>query len=233
MQSQPVIQLLRKYAPTFHPVVAFSPATDRLRLMNFTAANKTLTEDIYSNLSSFSEYIGTLLKSNHYKYGIGGYDEQRVIYGAIQHFDTPAEPRRIHLGIDIWGPVDTPVFAFMGGSIHSFAFNKNNGDYGATLVLLHQLDGFAFYTLYGHISMKDIENLSGAQYLNRGQTIGHFGPPEENGGWPPHLHFQVIIDMELKEGDYPGVCKLSERDKYLHNCPDPDFILQMMQYAGK
>jgi hypothetical protein len=37
--------------------------------------------------------------------------------------------------------------------------------------------------------------------------------------------------MEFKKGDYPGVCKYSEQRKYLLNCPDPDLILQMMQYA--
>ena len=52
----------------------------------------------------------------------------------------------------------------------------------------------------------------------------------ENGHWPPHLHFQIILDMQLKEGDYPGVCKYSEREKYLANCPDPDLILQLNQY---
>jgi hypothetical protein len=38
--------------------------------------------------------------------------------------------------------------------------------------------------------------------------------------------------MELKEGDYPGVCALSESDKYLKNCPNADLILQLMQYVA-
>lgn len=62
--------------------------------------------------------------------------------------------------------------------------------------------------------------------------IGHFGEPAENGDWPPHLHFQVIHDMEFKKGDYPGVCSISERERYLKNCPDPDLILKMMQQAN-
>jgi hypothetical protein len=58
----------------------------------------------------------------------------------------------------------------------------------------------------------------------------------ENARWPPHLHFQIVIDMEIpiaigKKGDYPGVCKLSEKEKYLNNCLDPDLILQMMKDA--
>ena len=140
------------------------------------------------------------------------------------------EPRRLHLGTDIWGPAGTPVFAFLGGMVHSFAFNNHYGDYGATIILLHQLEGYAFYTLYGHLSLRDIDYLSTGQFIIRGQTIGHFGEPHENGHWPPHLHFQIILDMELNDGDYPGVCRYSERNKYLENCPDPDLILQMNKY---
>lgn len=140
------------------------------------------------------------------------------------------EPRRLHLGTDIWGLSGTPVHAPMGGMIHSFAFNDNFGDYGATMILLHQLDGFPFYTLYGHLSYRDIENISEGQYVNRGQKIAHFGLPHENGHWPPHLHFQIIYEMGLYDGDYPGVCRYSERERYLSNCPDPDVILQMNKY---
>lgn len=142
------------------------------------------------------------------------------------------EPRRLHLGIDIWGPAGTPIYAPMGAMIHSFAFNNHYGDYGATLILSHQLDGFTFYTLYGHLSLKDIEHISAGHYVNRGQEIAHFGEPQENGHWPPHLHFQIIIDMELYEGDYPGVCRYSEREKYLANCPDPDVMLKMNRWIS-
>lgn len=233
MQPQPVIQLLRKYAHTFHPVVNFIPGKDKLLKLDFTESNHNLTPAIYNDIDAFSTYINQQLEKSNSRYGIGGYAELRVIYASSHHFDAGDEPRRLHLGIDIWGAAGTPVYAFMGGSIHSFGFNDNKGDYGATLVLLHQLEGFAFYTLYGHLSKKDIANLGAAQYVVRGQEIAHFGQPADNGHWPPHLHFQVILDMELKEGDYPGVCKYSEREKYLANCPDPDLILQMNQYANK
>ena len=149
--------------------------------------------------------------------------------GEIEHAEQ-TEPRRLHLGTDIWGPAGTPVFAAMGGMIHSFAFNNHFGDYGATLILLHQLDGLPFYTLYGHLSLRDIESISSGQYVTRGQEIAHFGLSHENGHWPPHLHFQVIIDLGLYEGDYPGVCKYSEREYYLNNCPDPDVILRMNRF---
>jgi hypothetical protein len=54
----------------------------------------------------------------------------------------------------------------------------------------------------------------------------------ENGNWPSHLHFQIILDLQDWQGDYPGVCKYSERQLWLDNCPDPDLILGMNQYVS-
>jgi peptidoglycan LD-endopeptidase LytH len=121
----------------------------------------------------------------------------------------------------------------MNGIVHSFNFNNRFGDYGATLLLTHNLEGFPFHTLYGHLSLNSIKNFREGINVQRGDLIGEFGIPLENGQWPPHLHFQVIIDIADWKGDYPGVCKYSESEKYLENCPDPDLILQMMAYAVK
>ena len=228
-----IANLLRKFQHTFHTVVPFNAGKDKLLLMDFTAANISLTPGIFDDTERFSNYIsGQLIKANAV-YGIGGYNENRSIYSRSKHFDNPlqTEPRRIHLGIDIWGKAGTPVYAPLGGMVHSFAYNDHFGDYGATIVLLHQLEGMPFYTLYGHLSKKDIATLDEGDYISIGQEFAHFGNAQENGNWPPHLHFQVIENMELKKGDYPGVCTISEREKYLSNCPNPDFILGMMQYA--
>lgn len=199
--------------------------------MDFTERNRDLTSEVLEDTTRFTAYIDQQLQAANCRFGIGGYAEHRTIYSRSRAFDAERpgeEPRRLHLGIDIWGPVGTPVYAFLGGMVHSYAFNDQFGDYGATLVLLHQLDGMPFYTLYGHIGLKDIQALTSGQYITFGQRFAHFGPPQENGHWPIHLHFQVILDMELREGDYPGVCRYSEREKYLANCPDPDLILQLM-----
>ncbi|MDF2187372.1 peptidoglycan DD-metalloendopeptidase family protein [Paraflavitalea sp. CAU 1676] len=224
---------IRKYQSGFHPVMAINKDKDHLLHLDFTEENKELTAAVIDDTQRFSAYIEHKIASAGCRYGIGGYDENRTVYSRSAHFSGQPgeEPRRLHLGIDVWGPSGTPVYAFMGGMVHSYAFNDQFGDYGATLILLHQLDGMPFYTLYGHVSLPDIQKVSTGQYVSIGQEIAHFGKPEENGHWPPHLHFQIILDMELKEGDYPGVCKYSEREKYLANCPDPDLILQLMRYA--
>lgn len=227
--------ILRKYRHTFHPVISFNPSSEKLLKLDLSQANALLTESTYNNTGLFSLFINQQLERSNSKYGIGGYLEHRNIYSISNAFDAAGqnpEPRRIHLGIDVWGPAGTPVYAFMGGMVHSFAFNNNYGDYGATLILLHQLDSISFYTLYGHIRLEDIENIEEGNYVIRGQQIAAFGQPRENGAWPPHLHFQVIAEIGMNEGDFPGVCSQSEKEKFAANCPNPDLILQIMQYVG-
>ena len=225
--------ILKKYQPDFFPVVEFHPQTDSLLLLDFTSANTTLTPALLENTEKYSDYIDDKLKAAGALYGIGGYGENRTVYSRSKYFDGALagdEPRRLHLGVDIWGRHNTAIRAPLDGIVHSFAFNNHFGDYGATIILAHQLDGRAFYTLYGHLSLNDLKNLEEGQTIRKGETFAEFGLPFENGHWPPHLHFQIIIDLENHKGDYPGVCKLSEKEKYFLNCPDPDLILQMNRY---
>jgi len=113
----------------------------------------------------------------------------------------------------------------------SFAFNNNDSDYGATIILTHNLEGLSFYTLYGHLSLNSLKNLEEGKRIARGEVFTEFGMRFENGNWPPHLHFQIILDMQGWLGDYPGVCKFSEKDFWLSNCPDPDLILDLNRYV--
>jgi murein DD-endopeptidase MepM/ murein hydrolase activator NlpD len=227
------VAILKTNAYNKQPVVLFDPATDKLLLFDFTVANKELTGDIVNDTAQFSKYINQKLQATGSRFGIGGYNEHRTVYSRSKVFDSAAdeEPRRLHLGVDIWGNADTPVFAPIDGTIHSFAFNDQFGDYGTTIILHHEINGFSFHSLYGHLSLKDLEGLTEGKKIAAGELIAHFGEPNENGHWPPHLHFQLIIDMERNKGDYPGVCKYSEREKYLSNCPNPDLLLGMMQYG--
>lgn len=251
--------IIRKNQQTFGPVIEFDPARQKLAPLDLSSANDSLHESIFNDTTIFSAYLDALRKKSGADYLIGGYNELRIVYGRSDLFDSentirsidgpvvidrssvptsgiladPAEPRRLHLGTDIWAAAGTPVYAFMGGMVHSFAFNDNYGDYGATIILSHQLEGITFYTLYGHLSIADINHLNEGDYFVRGQRIGRFGEPQENGHWPPHLHLQIIGDMELYEGDYPGVCRYSEKERYLLNCPDPDLILQLNLHLRK
>ncbi|HTM92384.1 MAG TPA: peptidoglycan DD-metalloendopeptidase family protein [Flavisolibacter sp.] len=234
MPAKNIVDLLKEHADEFHPVVPFD-AKDKLLFLAFTEKNLELNAEILENTNLFIKYINSKLEAAGARYGIGGYGEHRTIYSRSKVFDGAygGEARRLHLGIDIWGKPYTKVMSPLDGIVHSFAFNNAFGDYGATIILTHNLEGETFHTLYGHLSLNSIKNIQEGDRIKKGDVFTEFGIPFENGQWPPHLHFQLVIDMEGKKGDYPGVCKFSEREKYLANCPDPDLILQMMQYVAR
>ncbi len=159
----------------------------------------------------------------------------RTVYNRSHLFDAPSRvmsPAAYTL-VSTYG--DLPAHLYMrlwAAWCTAIAFNDQYGDYGRNPDPAAPARWNALsipYTVM--LACPIFRKLSSGQYVSIGQEIAHFGKPAENGHWPPHLHFQVIFDMELKEGDYPGVCKYSEREKYLANCPDPDLILQLMRYA--
>ena len=216
--------LLKKYNHTFHPVIKTGDKKEKIHALDFTVTNTELTEELISDTGNFSRWVSARLQSADSMFGIGGYNEDRILYKRSKLFSGTV-PRSLHLGVDIWGPEGTPVHAPLGGMVHSYAFNNNFGDYGATIILQHNLDITSFYTLYGHLSLADLAGMRRGKFVTRGEIFGHFGPPAENGDWPPHLHFQVIKDIGLYEGDYPGVCDPAMAAKFLKNSPDPGLML--------
>lgn len=233
MESLKLIALLKNHQQDFSAVVPFIPAAHKIIPFDFSSSNKEINEDILDSTKDFISFINQKLNEADAYYGIGGYNEHRVIYSRSKVFDPVVkdeEPRRLHLGTDIWGKPNTAVMAPLDGIIHSFAFNNNFGDYGATIILSHSLSGMSFHTLYGHLSLNSIKNISAGDRISKGDVFAEFGIPYENGHWPPHLHFQIIKDIGEWKGDYPGVCKFSEKEKWLDNCPDPDLIMQLNQF---
>ena len=230
METTKFSEWLKNKTKLFDKVVPFNGDTDRLLKLDFTNANIDLSSDLVENTELFSEYISNKISNDNSVYGIGGYLENRTVYQRSNVF-AGTEPRSLHLGIDIWGKSGVPVFAALDAVVHSYAFNNLFGDYGATIILQHEVKDGLFYSLYGHLSLKDLDDLWEGKPIKAGEPFAHFGEPAENGSWPPHLHFQLILDMEGMKGDYPGVCKVSEREKYILNCPDPNLVLHMMQYA--
>jgi murein DD-endopeptidase MepM/ murein hydrolase activator NlpD len=225
--------VLNRHSARFHSVVPFDPAKEQLFPFDFSESNAGLGEDVIANTERFAAYINRVLLDHGARYGFGGYGEHRTLYARSRHFDAAEEPRRLHLGIDIWGPAGTKVMAPLDGIVHSFAFNNHDSDYGATLILTHQLEGIGFHSLYGHLSLNSLKNLYEGKNVLRGEVIAEFGMRFENGNWPPHLHFQLISDIQHWKGDYPGVCKYSERNVFLENSPDPDVILRLGQYVSE
>lgn len=224
-QLQKLQEFLSDPQNKIEKVVDFNQAIDSLLPFDFTSNNTELTSAILSDTDLFSHWVDKKLVKNGARYGIGGYNEHRTIYSRSEHFDTEEEPRRLHLGVDIWGPAGTPIYNFYEAKVHSFKFNDNFGDYGATIILQYQLSDLVVFGLYGHLNLASLDGLSEGQVIPAGKQFASFGVKEENGYWPPHLHFQLMFGMEGLKGDYPGVCQFSKRENYLQNCPDPAAVL--------
>lgn len=162
--------------------------------------------------------------------GLGRYNEARQLYSGEQFRNAAGEWRTVHIGMDIFMPAGSPVFAPFAGRVHSFQNNEAWRDYGPTIILEHSPESdITLYTLYGHLSLDSLNDLHIGQQIKAGQQIAAMGDFPENGDWPPHLHFQIILDMLGKTGDFPGVAPASQREIWLGMCPDPNLILQAPQ----
>ena len=155
------------------------------------------------------------------EFSIGKYDEVRP-----DMYVTPIFKgiRNIHVGIDINGPIGTPCMAFTDGIISHFGYNPEPGDYGNVIILQHNISGMDIWALYGHLSSESIEGKSVGQKVGKGETIAWFGPENQNGGWEPHLHFQLSL-IEPRTHDLPGVVSSEDRIQALRAYPDPRTIL--------
>lgn len=213
------------YGEEFYPKFSFPikgkfKKKDLLKI-DLSTKSSLLKADAEKTLESLDNLVFGKINSAGAKGAYGGYAEKRNLYERSTVFATNEAYRNIHLGIDFWFPAGTPVCAPLPGRIHSFKDNNSSGDYGPTIILEHVLGNEKFYSLFGHLSRSSLETISTGQLVSRGEVFGYLGSPDENVHWPPHLHFQLIYDLNEKEGDFPGVCFESEKKKYLKNCPNP------------
>lgn len=210
-----------------HPLVDWRIESKDYISLDLSINNSELKAVNISSSMDLKAFIWNYLKINNAKVAFGGYLEKRGIYQRSTYFNrqNPEEERNIHLGLDLWVEAETPIFSPLNGTIHSFKNNTNYGDYGPTLILKHQIENYTFYTLNGHLSLDSITSKSIGVEVKQGEQIATLGTSDVNGDYPPHLHFQIIKDIEGFKGDYPGVCNLLNLEFYKQNCPDPNLLL--------
>jgi 4-aminobutyrate aminotransferase-like enzyme/Ser/Thr protein kinase RdoA (MazF antagonist) len=163
--------------------------------------------------------------------GVGRYDEARGIYlsGLFGAGSLPTDERRtVHLGIDLFVEPGAVVHTPLEGAVHTLGRNTAPQDYGPLVILRHETDaGVPFFTLYGHLTVDTLERLVVGQEVAPGQPIARVGAPPTNGGWTPHLHFQLILDLLEEDADFPGVARASQRGVWTALSPDPNVLLRI------
>lgn len=212
----------------FTPVVSTKYTSNSFIPIDLTESNGELKRVDVSSSKAMELFITKLLVEKNGEVAYGGYLEKRAIYRRSNHFyqSDPETERNIHLGIDLWCPDGTSIIAPLDGIVHSVKNNDNFGDYGPTIILEHLYNNHFFYTLYGHLSLNSLKIQVGKK-VTKGDEIAVLGDAKVNGDYAPHLHFQIIKDLEGKTGDYPGVCSIKDLKKFKENCPDPNLLLKI------
>ena len=123
---------------------------------------------------------------------IGRYAEDRSIYGAAGGPDR----RTLHHAIDLYAAAGTPVMAPLPGRIAMIGNDTASEGFGGLLVLEHESgEPHRFWTVYGHLAPASLADKKVGAPINRGAVLGCLGERNENGGWPPHLHFQMLTSL--------------------------------------
>ena len=211
--------------PTFKPILQNLQAKE----VDLSVGSATLGHfNNYLDDKAFDQRIQAIFQEKNTQLLIGGYLETRPLYTTdayTYHGDEGPEWRTVHLGLDLWAVPHTPIFAPLEGKVYSLHDNKGDRNYGPTIILHHQpTPDLEFYTLYGHLSADSLPPLSVGQTISAGQAFAKIGPQPENGNWPSHAHFQIILDLVGNQVDFPGVGYPSDTPIWASICPNPRLL---------
>ena len=182
-----------------------------------------------SETPALTRKISALMEEANASVAIGRYDEARLLYSSPL-FGADARPleerRTIHLGMDLFAEPGTAIHAPLDGVIHTLANNAAPLDYGPVIILQHDAGAAGeFFTLYGHLDTESLARLRIGQGVARGEKFARIGTSEENCGWAPHLHFQIILDLLNLDANFPGVAYASQRAVWTCLSPDPKLLV--------
>lgn len=194
--------------------------------IDLSVSSKVLgNHSVFSEVKSFEKQINRYLEDQQATTAVGGYGEIRPFYTTDEYQvegNNGYQWRTVHLGLDFWQPAGKVVRAVYPGKVVGLTNNEGACNYGPTMILEHHFDdGLSFFTLYGHLDLASLTGLKIGDQVEGGQRIGAIGDYPINGNWPPHLHFQIILDSLGNEGDFPGVAFPSQWPVWKSLCPDP------------
>jgi 4-aminobutyrate aminotransferase-like enzyme/Ser/Thr protein kinase RdoA (MazF antagonist) len=224
-QSTGIQEWLAQNAASAAPVIPHDLRQDACAVLDLSVSSLLLGA---SPEAAATTVLTEKLHAARFTVAVGRYNEVRPLYSAPQFgaSENPTDERRtVHLGIDLFVAPGTAVSTPFDATVHAFADNAQPFDYGPVVILRHRGDDAEFFTLYGHLSRKSLAALQIGQQLRRGEAFASIGTAAENGGWTPHLHFQIILDLLDLSTDFPGVAYASQRDVFTELSPDPNLIL--------
>ncbi|TNF60648.1 MAG: aminotransferase class III-fold pyridoxal phosphate-dependent enzyme [Rhodobacteraceae bacterium] len=162
---------------------------------------------------------------------LGHYGEPRLIYTdpAFRKGPWKASDRRtVHMAVDIFAPAGTPVRAPLAGEVVMAEYREGALDYGGMIVLAHDTDaGDRFFTLHGHLDPEFLDRLSEGSRVAAGEAFCRLGAQDVNGGWAPHLHFQILMTTAGMAPAWPGVADPDDLEMWRALCPNPAALMNL------
>nr|WP_299387871.1 aminotransferase class III-fold pyridoxal phosphate-dependent enzyme [Allomuricauda sp.] len=186
----------------------------------------------FNDLDLFQFKIEQLQKKHPNKVLAGGYLEPRALYGTASYGklgNQGPESRTVHLGVDFWLPAGTAVHALFDGEVVTAVNDSGDKEYGGLVILKHQQDGWAFYSLYGHLTVDSATKHQIGDLIKAGEGIGMLGNYPENGNWAPHLHFQLMLSLLDYKDDFPGVAYPNQIEVWKGLCPNPNLLFNIKE----
>ncbi len=162
---------------------------------------------------------------------LGYYNEPRLIYAEPGFRKGPwkaSDRRTVHLAVDVFAPAGTVLHAPMSGRVEVVENRDSHLDYGGVVILHHETpEGDPFYTLYGHLDPEVCDRLKPGDPVAQGAAFVRLGDASQNGGWAPHVHFQLALTTDGMEADWPGVADPDELELWNAVCPNPATLLNL------
>ena len=159
--------------------------------------------------------------------GIGPWGEARTIYTdtAFESRFIEGQRRIIHVGVDLLMPAGTPLYTPVAGVVRSVEVEGDPLGYGGLIMLEHSPEACPpFLTLWGHMAHEALARLKPGDRLEAGALVGYMGTDAENGGWIPHVHFQMSTDTGLQASEFIGVGERAYLEVWADVFPDPSAL---------
>lgn len=231
------IEWCKNNTTSFKDVIDINPKTSGNIDLSVSSFFIPSTSEL-QNIKAFDERIESFKKEREYTAVYGGYGEIRPVY-TTDNYETENDEgyqwRTQHLGLDIWTALKgvdgnrTKVLCPYDGEVLCAYNNDIPCDYGGTIIIRHIVDNLEFYTLYGHLSLDSLDVSPKGKKVKAGDHIAYLGDHDENGHWPVHLHFQVMLDLLENTTNYPGVAYAYEWHIWKSICPNPSLLYPSIQ----
>ena len=225
-----VMDWINKESNEFSPLLGHNLAESEIK--SLSVENTSVPQNPFELKCDEAKNIG-LEFSDRANFWLGYYNEPRLIYTAPAFRMGPwkaSNRRTVHIAIDVFADEGTELFAPLEGEVFAAEYRDSQLDYGGVIILKHNTPHKdEFFTLYGHLDPMFLSKLKVGDKIEKGQRFCQLGAPNVNGGWAPHVHFQLALTTDGMEFDWPGVADPDDLDFWNSICPNPASLLNLKE----